>query len=328
LRARCSGRPSQESKMKHRSQSSVSSPKRFVQNNLYIVFTAISLAAFTLALHLKLNLEITLLAVSIVLLVTIVVLERWLPHQASWQIPHDDTRTDCASAIVLIGLIDPALKATLPLVAIYLLSALPGPAASASVPFGTTRWEAIGFWPAVMVALLFSEFAKYWAHRMHHHLQPLWWLHAMHHSSMRLYWLNGFRFHPLNYAINTALSVLPLWLVGTPVDVMLAVQACTQPIIFLQHANIDLRSGWLNQVLSTNEVHRAHHSKRAGVANSNYGNALVIWDKLFSTYQPARAPGTLIEIGLFESSKTYPATQSYWRQLQSMFTPVCCKRSS
>ncbi|MDZ4289605.1 MAG: alpha-E domain-containing protein [Prosthecobacter sp.] len=39
----------------------------------------------------------------------------------------------------------------------------------------------------------FIEFGKYWAHRLHHRLAPLWWLHAMHHGSERLYALNNLR---------------------------------------------------------------------------------------------------------------------------------------
>lgn len=300
-------------------------PRNFIRSALYPLLVGSSLVAFSLALHFNVSLEVTLLAISVVMLVTIAALERWLPFQKTWQSSQGDGLTDSSSALVLIGLIDPALKAALPVLAIFLLSTLPAASSSVFSYNFALAWKAIGFWPSVLTALLLSELAKYWAHRLHHQARPLWWLHAMHHSSRRLYWLNGFRFHPLNYAINTTLSVLPLWLIGAPEEVMLGVQAIAQPIILLQHANIDLRSGWLNQVFSTNEVHRCHHSRKADIANTNYGNVLLVWDQVFGTYRSATASGDLVEVGLFEGSNSYPATLSYWQQLQSMFTPACCR---
>jgi ornithine lipid hydroxylase len=89
----------------------------------------------------------------------------------------------------------------------------------------------------------------------------------MHHSSERLYTMNNFRYHPLNYTINFALSVFPLMLIGVPSEVLFGYMVITQPILMLQHANIDLRSGWLNYVVSTNELHRWHHSTQASEAN-------------------------------------------------------------
>jgi ornithine lipid hydroxylase len=59
--------------------------------------------------------------------------------------------------------------------------------------------------------------------------------------------------------------------------------------------------------------------------NSNYGNALLVWDHLFGSFRPAQASSALVVVGLFESRKAYPATHSYWQQVRSMFSPACCK---
>lgn len=328
MRTACADNTSKESTMNLHPQSLKNALKSLTQTSLYLLFLVSSLAAFAFALHFKSNLELVLLAVSVVQLALILALERWMPFQKTWQTSQGDVLTDSSSAIILIGLIDPALKATLPLLAIYWLSALPASDSALFANLFLNDWGLFSFWFAVFAALLWTEFAKYWAHRLHHHVKALWWLHALHHSSGRLYWLNGFRFHPLNYAINTGLSVLPLWLLGTPVEVMLGVQAITQPIILLQHANIDLRSGWLNRAFSTNEIHRAHHSIHTELANSNYGNTLLIWDHLFTSYRPALASSAPVDVGLFESSQAYPGTRSYWQQLLSIFSPICCKGAS
>ena len=128
-------------------------------------------------------------------------------------------------------------------------------------------------------------------------------------------------------------------MLGVPADVLLACLAITQPVLMLQHANVDLRSGWLNRVLSSNEVHRWHHSSRAAEANCNFGSALLLFDHLFGTYRAAdsgvdtnadtnanananAAPATP---GLLGDGANYPATAGYFRQLGSMFSPTCCR---
>jgi sterol desaturase/sphingolipid hydroxylase (fatty acid hydroxylase superfamily) len=181
-------------------------------------------------------------------------------------------------------------------------------------------------WLQVALVLLLVEFGKYWAHRIHHTLAPLWWLHAMHHSSERLYFLNGMRFHPLNYVVNFVLSVLPVMLMGFSPEAILGYLAITQPVVLLQHANIDLRHGVLNKVFSTPEVHRWHHSTTPNEANRNFGNALLIWDHVFGTFKSEAGFDESKAVGLFSSSKTYyPATSSYVTQLLSMFRPPCCR---
>ncbi|KNZ32703.1 MAG: hypothetical protein AD742_09775 [Methylibium sp. NZG] len=276
-----------------------------------------SVAAFAVARALGGPLEAVVLAAGGVVLVAAAVLERVAPFRKAWNEPAGDTATDVVSTAVLLGLVDPLLKAVMPVLVVALLwaSAEPNPALfGADLPFGLQ----------VVLALLWLELAAYASHRWHHADRRLWWLHAMHHSSQRLYLLNGFRFHPLNRAINQALGTLPLLWLGAPADVLLACLAITQPVLILQHANIDLRSGCLNRVFSSNEVHRWHHSSATHEAHSNFGSSLLVWDHVFGTYKPAGADTSLIAIGLFDDGGRYPAARSYWQQLTSMFSPSCC----
>jgi sterol desaturase/sphingolipid hydroxylase (fatty acid hydroxylase superfamily) len=162
-------------------------------------------------------------------------------------------------------------------------------------------------------------------HRWHHATPALWRLHALHHGSERLYWLNNFRFHPLNHGLNTLASLLPLWLLGLPEAALLGATMLTQPVVMLQHMNIDLRSGWLNRVLSTNEAHRWHHSTEPAEANANYGSALLLWDHVFGSFLHRPSPQRPAAIGLFGSARAYPARASYWRQLLGGWQPACCR---
>jgi ornithine lipid hydroxylase len=215
----------------------------------------------------------------------------------------------------LIALLDPLLKLVAPLLVIFVYSIL-------NIETGLLSQSPP--WLQILFALLFIELSKYWAHRLHHTYQLLWWLHAMHHSSERMYVLNGLRFHPLNYIANFAMSALPAMLLGITPEALLAYLAITQPVVLVQHANIDLKHGWLNSIFSTPEAHRCHHSTNPQEANSNYGNALLIWDHVFGTYQPANRFRTGQSVGLFATSRHYPSRQGYFSQLLSILKPSCC----
>ncbi|SFF85320.1 Fatty acid hydroxylase superfamily protein [Duganella sp. CF458] len=204
-----------------------------------------------------------------------------------------------------------------------------GTGAGAGRPAGDGGWgfdlpDRLPFALQVLLAALLAEFTSYWSHRLHHRLPSLWWLHALHHGSERLYWLNNFRIHPLNHAINYVLGFAPLLLIGTPPDVVLGYLALTYPVLMLQHANLPLRSGWLNYVFSTNEVHRWHHADNPKDGDRNFGRALVLWDMAFGTYRYRAEGNDPVAVGLYQPT-SYPAKASFARQVWSMFLPGCCR---
>lgn len=295
-------------------------PAQYAVARLFLpsVFT-LNLLAFAWAVHTGVSLELIVLIGSVLSLASAWGLQRWIPLQAAWNTSHADTRTDACSLIVLLGAVDPLLKALGAAFAVWL--AAKAPAMSALFP---------AYWPfaaQVLLALLLMELGKYAAHRMHHALPSLWWLHAMHHSPQRFTALNNFRFHPVNYAINFTIGVLPMLLIGIPADVMWAYLAITQPVLMMQHANLDLRNPWLDKIFVTPRSHLWHHDADEQAGQLNFGSSILLWDHVFGSYrklqtgqmQPAR-------IGLYSGSM-YPAQESYLAQLLSMLKPPCCGRA-
>lgn len=289
-----------------------------LSRNLLWLVTSLSTAAFFFAYIQGWNLETTVLASTVATLLLAISLERVMPYRATWNSNNGDAKTDITSALVLVALVDPLLKLLAPLAIIAIYAA--------------TDWQpvqALQNPPLIVQILLVTlliEFGRYWSHRLHHAVKPLWWLHAMHHSSERLYAINNLRFHPVNYAINFTIGVLPAMLLGFSAEALFGYLAITQPVLMLQHANLNLKSGWLNYLFSTNELHRWHHSTQTGEANSNYGNAIILWDQVFRTfrYEPARnnAPDS---VGLFSSSSDYPTSANYFQQLASIRRANCCR---
>ncbi|HEV8691445.1 MAG TPA: sterol desaturase family protein [Ideonella sp.] len=289
----------------------------FLGRCLYVLAVGGSAAVFSAAMAFGWPLEAIVLGWSVAVLAAGVLLERFAPFEPRWSRSHGDSATDAISAGVLIGLVDPLVKAVLPVAALALLAHAGAPASGwwlSESPFALQ----------VLAAVLWIEFSKYWSHRAHHRVAGLWWLHALHHSSERLYWLNNFRFHPLNHLFNTLVSLLPLLLLGAPQEVLLGAVALTQPVLMLQHLNARVRSGWLNFVFSTNELHRWHHSARPEEANSNFGSALVLWDHVFGTFRYRADENRPAKVGLFDGGR-YPAGAPYLQQLLSLFTPACCR---
>ena len=278
----------------------------------------VSVGSFLLARSSGINFELAVVVPNVLVLIAAALAERQAAYRRDWSTDKGDVHTDVTSAALLFAVIDPLLKWALPVVVLALVGANVQAAGAAIFP---VEWP---YFAQVLVAALLGEFTSYWSHRLHHRLAALWWLHALHHGSERLYWLNNFRIHPLNYAINYVLGVAPLLLLGTPTDVVLGYLALTYPVLMLQHANLPLRSGWLNYVFSTNEVHRWHHADNAKEGDRNFGRALVIWDIVFGTYRYDPKANDPAAVGLYQPTQ-YPARSSFARQVWSMFLPGCCR---
>jgi sterol desaturase/sphingolipid hydroxylase (fatty acid hydroxylase superfamily) len=224
--------------------------------------------------------------------------ERWWPYRTDWRPKPADIREDAVSGATVMLLVDPGMKALLP---ILVVAWFPGTALSG--------------WPLgieILVVTLLIEFGKYLSHRLHHEVPLLWCLHAMHHEPQKLNTVNNFRVHPLNYAINS-LAVLPALMLGASPESVLCYLAIAQPVQMLQHSNADLKNGFWNWVFSSNELHRWHHVDDSTQGHANYGNALVLWDQIFGTW---RAPGEVANVGLYAASRDRGRQRiSYWRRL-------------
>ena len=289
----------------------------FLSRHLFVLVAAASVGIVAAVHHAGGPLEIAVFALSATTLLLASVLERYFPYRAAWNRSTGDAATDWASAATMVAVLEPLLKllGALAMVAVYGHSGAEGSGGLQGLPFGLQ----------VVLAALLIELGKYGSHRLHHEVRSLWWLHAMHHSSRRLYALNNLRFHPLNHVVNFALSMLPAMLLGFSAEAILAYLAVSQPVLMLQHANLDLRSGWANYVFSTNELHRWHHSTESAEADANFGSAFILWDQVFGTFRYQPGQNDPAQVGLFSSTKDYPAHAGYWIQLKSMFTPDCCR---
>jgi alkylglycerol monooxygenase len=149
--------------------------------------------------------------------------------------------------------------------------------------FGDTP-AGIGLW---IIALLAWDFCYYWFHRMSHEISVLWAAHAVHHqsedynlSTAQRQTSTGFLFGWIFY--------VPLFLIGFPMEVLLTVGAINLIYQFWVHTQVIRRLGVLDRILITPSNHRVHHAQNKRYIDKNYGGMLVIWDRMFGTFEDER----------------------------------------
>lgn len=144
------------------------------------------------------------------------------------------------------------------------------------------HWQnAFTYW---LILLLAEDFVYYWLHRFDHEIRFFWATHVTHHSSEELNFSVGFRssvFQPLYRFI----YFIPLaWLSFKPLDIVFMYSATQIWGIFV-HTKMIKKMGWLEYILVTPSHHRVHHASNPKYLDKNMGMFLIVWDKLFGTFQ-------------------------------------------
>jgi sterol desaturase/sphingolipid hydroxylase (fatty acid hydroxylase superfamily) len=140
-----------------------------------------------------------------------------------------------------------------------------------------------------ILLVLIEDFMYYWLHRFDHEIRLFWAVHVTHHSSETMNFTVGFRssvFQPL-YRF---LYFIPIALLGfDPLD-LLFVYSATQIWGIFVHTEYIQKMGFLEHILVTPSHHRVHHGSNPKYLDKNMGMFLILWDKLFGTFQAELAP--------------------------------------
>ena len=141
--------------------------------------------------------------------------------------------------------------------------------------------------PFVYWFLLFvlEDLAFYIEHSVDHYCRVFWAVHVTHHSSEHFNLTTGIRssvFQPLYRFI----YFIPLALIGfKPIDIMFMYSATQIYGILLHTQYIKKMPAWFELVFVSPSHHRVHHGSNVLYLDKNMGMALIIWDKLFGTFQ-------------------------------------------
>jgi sterol desaturase/sphingolipid hydroxylase (fatty acid hydroxylase superfamily) len=178
-------------------------------------------------------------------------------------------------------------------------------------------------WVAWVVAMVGIDFMYYWDHRAGHEVRLLWAAHVVHHSSQR---------YNLSTALRqtwtgeyTFLFFIPVVAVGVPVEIALAAWSLNLLYQFWIHTEaIGKLWRWFEFVFNTPSHHRVHHGAQSQYLDRNYGGVLIVWDRLFRTFEPE---GERVVYGLTKNITTYNPLKVATHELFAIARDVRSTRS-
>ncbi len=185
---------------------------------------------------------------------------------------------------------------------------------------------------ATLGAIVGWDFIYYWNHRFMHETRWLWAIHVVHHSSER-------------YNLSTALRQPVLDVVGMFVPYGLLSAAGFRPATIETARGVNLlyqywihtetipKLGPIEEVFNTASHHRVHHGSNRQYLDRNHGSILIVWDRLFGTFEREDEP---VRYGLTKNIETFnplriathehedilrdvAASSSWWERLQFVF---------
>ena len=146
--------------------------------------------------------------------------------------------------------------------------------------------------PAVAVAIItiiVLDLVTYCAHFALHKFPWLWRIHRVHHCDLFVDATTAFRQHPFEGLWRFSCQMTAILLLGLPLAVVVVYRLASSVNAVLEHSNVSIGrtiDKAIALVFITPNMHKAHHSRLPHETDSNYGNLLSGWDRMFSTFTP------------------------------------------
>lgn len=155
----------------------------------------------------------------------------------------------------------------------------------------------------VVLTMLVADFIYYWTHRLSHEIRLLWAYHSVHHSSKEYNLSTAVRL-PWFGTIGDVMFYIPAVLLGfSPVLLVIG-----KIIVLLYQYWIHTQSigklGWFDRFFNSPSNHRVHHGSNAVYLDRNHAGILMIWDRIFGTYQEELATEPVV-YGLTKPLNSY-----------------------
>jgi sterol desaturase/sphingolipid hydroxylase (fatty acid hydroxylase superfamily) len=169
-------------------------------------------------------------------------------------------------------------------------------------------------WVYWLALLLLEDLAFYFLHRVDHYCRLFWAVHVTHHSSEEFNLTVGFRssvFQPLYRFI----WFIPLALFGFNAWDIMLMYSITQLYGILIHTKLIGKLGPLEWFMATPSHHRVHHGSNIPYLDKNLGMVLIIWDRLFGTFQEEQET---VRYGLTENIHTHEPSRVLFHEWQNI----------
>lgn len=160
----------------------------------------------------------------------------------------------------------------------------------------------LGYGPvAIALAVAGWDFVYYWNHRFMHESRYMWAVHVVHHSSEHYNLSTALR-QPVADALGTTVPYGALCLLGVSPTLVETARGINLLYQFWIHTETIGRLGAPEAVLNTPSHHRVHHGSNRQYLDRNHGSILIVWDRLFGTFEPE---GEEVVYGLTKNIDTF-----------------------
>jgi sterol desaturase/sphingolipid hydroxylase (fatty acid hydroxylase superfamily) len=141
-------------------------------------------------------------------------------------------------------------------------------------------------WWVWVICFFADEFSYYWYHRISHQIRFLWASHCVHHSSENYTLASGVRLPWTSYFSGNFIFWAWMPLVGIEPGLLMFFKSIAILYQFWLHTEkIKKLPNWYELIFNTPSHHRVHHSSNLKYLDKNHSGTLIIWDKLFGTFQ-------------------------------------------
>ena len=173
-------------------------------------------------------------------------------------------------------------------------------------------------WAMWALTFIMIDLVFYIYHRMSHRVRFLWAIHLSHHSSEEMNFAVSFRqawFGP----ISKIPFFMALPLLGFDPTIIAVAGVISTLWGIVGHTQIFGKLGFVEWVFNTPSHHRVHHGANKQYIDKNYGNLLIIWDRMFGTFESEEEP---VKFGLVNNVNTYNPTKITFKAWSSMIEHI------
>ncbi len=180
-------------------------------------------------------------------------------------------------------------------------------------------------WWAWLTLLFADDFVYYWKHRIGHESRFFWASHVVHHSSQNYNLATALR-QTWSGSFYTFIFWIPLVFIGFhPVMILMQMSISLLYQYWIHTELIDRMPRWFESVFNTPSHHRVHHATNPQYLDRNHGGIFIIWDKLFSTFEPEKEKPIY---GLVSNIETYNPLKIAFQEWMNMFHDVFTSKTT
>lgn len=151
--------------------------------------------------------------------------------------------------------------------------------------YNLAPWRIPPTWWSYILCIIWIDFWRYVAHRVAHENRFWWATHVTHHNSEMYNWSVSFRLGWTQHI--KIIFFIPVALTGFhPVVFFIAHQIEVLYQFWIHTEYIRKLPKPIEYIFVTPSHHRVHHARNGKYLDRNYGSTLVIWDRIFGTFQP------------------------------------------